>query len=139
MNRAELLLSVLADGRPHSRQEIFDRVGFMLTNNAASEARKLGKEVAHSVERGVHIYTLLVERDPTAAVGSPRSAVPQAVASEPVSRSTSSDAHQADTEELTANQPAVSVLHSSSPGEAAQVDRTPTLVPGQLSLLERVA
>jgi hypothetical protein len=39
MNRADKMFLALKDGDWHSRREIFDRVGFMLTNNAASELR----------------------------------------------------------------------------------------------------
>ena len=59
MNRAELLLSVLRDHRPHSRQDIFDRVGYMLTNNAASELRACGYDIQHSRKGRVDVYQLL--------------------------------------------------------------------------------
>lgn len=49
MNRAAKLHSVLRDGNPHSRRDIFERVGFMLTNNAASELRAEGFNVVHEV------------------------------------------------------------------------------------------
>lgn len=39
------MLSVLRDGQPHSREDIQQRVGFFLTNNAASELRDQGYEV----------------------------------------------------------------------------------------------
>lgn len=58
VSRADRLYSVLADGRPHSRQEVFERVGFMLTNNAASELRARGVEVEHRIVRKVHVYQL---------------------------------------------------------------------------------
>lgn len=45
MNRAAKMLSVLRDGQPHSREDIQTRVGFFLTNNAASELRDQGFEV----------------------------------------------------------------------------------------------
>lgn len=56
MNRADRLYSVLRDGRKHSRQEIFDAVGYMLTNNAASELRARGHDVRHLVERRLDVY-----------------------------------------------------------------------------------
>lgn len=58
MNRADLLHSVLKDGRRHSRRDIFDRVGFMLTNNAASELRARGVDVTHTREGRVDFYSL---------------------------------------------------------------------------------
>lgn len=60
MNRAELLYTVLADGRLHSRHEIFRVCGeFFLTNNAASELRaKRGVVVVHTVKDGEHFYQL---------------------------------------------------------------------------------
>lgn len=58
-NRADLMLEVLSDGGVHSRQEIFERVGFMLTNNAASELRDRGLNVVHRVERRIHTYQLV--------------------------------------------------------------------------------
>lgn len=58
-SRADRMLEVLQDRRPHSREEIFERVGFMLTNNAASELRERGYDVEHRVERRVHIYQLV--------------------------------------------------------------------------------
>lgn len=59
VSRADRMLEVLQDGRPHSREEIFERVGFMLTNNAASELREQGYEVEHRVERRIHTYQLV--------------------------------------------------------------------------------
>lgn len=56
MNRADRLLSVLRDGREHSRQDVFDAVGFMLTNNAAAELRAAGHSVTHRRKNGVDIY-----------------------------------------------------------------------------------
>lgn len=58
MNRADALLSCLKDGQPWTRRDIFDRVGFMLTNNAASELRARGIDVTHEVRRGEHVYRL---------------------------------------------------------------------------------
>jgi hypothetical protein len=76
VNRALLMLEVLRDGRPHTRREIFDHAGFLLTNNAASELRAMGYDVQQSRERvdGVNVYSYslhgslekpdCVERDP---------------------------------------------------------------------------
>lgn len=61
MNRADKMLSVLADGRAHSRADIFDRVGFMLTNNAASELRARGHNVEHTRQGDLDVYRLLGE------------------------------------------------------------------------------
>ena len=58
MNRADRMLAVLRDGREHSRQDIFDRAGFMLTNNAASELRAQGHNVIHSKRDGLDVYQL---------------------------------------------------------------------------------
>lgn len=58
MNRADRMLSVLHDGRIYSRREIFDRVGFMLTNDAAAELRLRGLDVQHSQDGRVHCYQL---------------------------------------------------------------------------------
>lgn len=69
--RADRMLEVLRDGRPHSREEIFERVGFMLTNNAASELRDKGYDVEHRVERRIHIYQLVGGLDEAAAALSP--------------------------------------------------------------------
>ena len=63
MNRADRMLEVLRDGRPHSRREIFDRAGFMLTNNAASELRARGLDVRQWREDGVYVYKLLSEAE----------------------------------------------------------------------------
>lgn len=68
VSRADRMLEVLRDRRPHSREEIFERVGFMLTNNAASELRERGYDVEHRVERRIHIYQL-VGLDEAAAAG----------------------------------------------------------------------
>ena len=59
VNRADLLYSVLKDGRTYSRQEIFDRVGFLMTNNAASELRQRGFNVEHKKAGGLDVYRLL--------------------------------------------------------------------------------
>lgn len=108
MNRADLLLSVLKDGKPHSRHEVFERVGFMLTNNAASELRARGYNVDHGFAGGVHTYTLLDE----GAAAAP---------------SSSSDAHRAGAAEA--------LVYDTSPGDDAGPESL-TLDPGQLSLLE---
>ena len=59
MNRADKMLSVLRDGKPHSRRDIFDRIGFLLTNNAAAELRAQGHDVRQSREQvdGVTVYS----------------------------------------------------------------------------------
>lgn len=68
VNRAERMLEVLRDGRPHSRQEIFEAAGgFFLTNNAASELRKQGYEISQRRERGVYVYQLVTADEDTAA------------------------------------------------------------------------
>lgn len=59
MNRADLLLSVLRDGKPHTRQDIFGRVGYFLANNAASELRARGFDVVHSREGRLDVYRLV--------------------------------------------------------------------------------
>lgn len=64
VSRADRMLSVLRDGRPHSRQEIFDAAGgFFLTNNAASELRRKGHTVTQRRERGIVVYQLLSRSD----------------------------------------------------------------------------
>jgi hypothetical protein len=68
VNRAQKMLSVLIDGHRHSRHDIFNRVGFMLTNNAASELRRLGFDVLHSNEGRVDFYELVTPlAEPTGA------------------------------------------------------------------------
>ena len=64
MNRAERLYRVLKDGRTYSRLEIFERVGFMLTNNAASELRAIGFNVEHRKEQGNDVYQLVLGEAP---------------------------------------------------------------------------
>ena len=63
VNRASRLYEVLRDGRVHSREEIFRRAGFMLTNNAASELRDQleprGLNVVHTVEHRVNCYQIV--------------------------------------------------------------------------------
>ena len=66
-NRADLMLEVLSDGGVHSRQEIFERVGFMLTNNAASELRDRGLNIVHRLERRIHTYQLISSDENEAA------------------------------------------------------------------------
>jgi len=61
VSRADRMLSVLSDRQPHSRQEIFEREGFFLTNNAASELRKRGYEISQTRERGIYVYQLVGE------------------------------------------------------------------------------
>jgi hypothetical protein len=59
VNRADLMLEVLSDGLPHSRQDIFAKAGcFFLTNNAASELRARGHVVEQSRKGGEFIYSL---------------------------------------------------------------------------------
>jgi len=62
-NRASRLYEALRDRERHSRREIFDRVGFMLTNNAASELREKikprGLDVIHTVEHRVDCYQIV--------------------------------------------------------------------------------
>ena len=72
VSRADRMLSVLRDGRPHSRQEIFEATGsFFLTNNAASELRAKGLTVEQRRDRGVVIYQLVgVEHAGDVAEGS---------------------------------------------------------------------
>jgi hypothetical protein len=144
VNRADLLLSVLRDGRPHSRQDVFDAVGFMLTNNAASELRAQGHNILHSIDGGLHTYqlsSLLEEGDPNEPDGAlavddivAMSPVPQAGRRpEPASPSSSGDAHPADA----ASSPEYAASVVSSPRDAAP--DSPTQVPGQLSILGGVA
>lgn len=60
VGRADRMLEVLRDGRARSRQEIFEAAGgFFLTNNAASELRKRGYQIAQRKERGVYVYQLV--------------------------------------------------------------------------------
>jgi len=63
VNRSTRLYEVLRDGRVHSRDEIFHRAGFMLTNNAASELREQlesrGLGVVHTVEHRVDCYQIV--------------------------------------------------------------------------------
>ena len=63
MNRADLLHSVLKDGREHTRREIFEQVGYMLTNNAASELRARGHNVQHTRKGRVDAYQLVSNRE----------------------------------------------------------------------------
>lgn len=75
MNRADKLLAVLRDGREHSRQDVFDAHGFMLTNNAASELRARGHNVEHRRRDGLDVYRLVsldappVQSGPTGRAG----------------------------------------------------------------------
>jgi len=64
VNRADRMLAALRDGTPWSRAEIFDRVGFMLTNNAASELRDRGFTVIESRRGGEYFYQLLNPAQP---------------------------------------------------------------------------
>lgn len=60
--RARLLYQVLRLGELKSRQQIFDAVGWMLTNNAASELNadleEHGYRVVHSVVDRLHCYRI---------------------------------------------------------------------------------
>lgn len=58
MNRADRMLAVLIDGRPHTRHDIQFRKGYFLTNNAASELRKRGLIVNHWKEGRTDYYQL---------------------------------------------------------------------------------
>lgn len=69
MNRADKMLSVLKDGRTYSRLEIMERVGFMMTNNAAAELRARGVRVEHRKEKGVDVYQLVGVLDEAASAG----------------------------------------------------------------------
>jgi len=59
VNRADKMLEVLRDGRPHTRRDLFERCGFFLTNNAAAELRARGYDVRQSRARvdGVIVYS----------------------------------------------------------------------------------
>lgn len=64
------MLEVLRDGRDHSRQDIFDAHGYMLTNNAAAELRARGYDIQHSKHDGLDVYRYvgsLAEPDPSLA------------------------------------------------------------------------
>lgn len=63
MNRADKLFAVLRDGREHSRQDVFDAEGFMLTNNAAAELRARGYDVRHRRRGGLDMYQLVGSLD----------------------------------------------------------------------------
>lgn len=78
VSRADRMLSVLRDRRPHSRQEIFEATGsFFLTNNAASELRGKGFIVEQRRERGVVVYQLVgVEHAGDAEEGTSGRALP---------------------------------------------------------------
>jgi hypothetical protein len=58
-SRAARMLEVLRDGKPHTRRDLFDHVGFFLCNNGASELRAAGYDVQQSRERvdGVNVYS----------------------------------------------------------------------------------
>jgi len=62
MNRADKMLAVLQDGRSHSRHDIWRDAGeFFLTNNAASELRLRGLNVAY--DKADDTYQLLSSLD----------------------------------------------------------------------------
>lgn len=54
------MLAVLRDGAWHTRREIQERVGFFLTNNAASELRSRGLTVEQRRLQGNYEYRLPV-------------------------------------------------------------------------------
>jgi hypothetical protein len=56
--RAATMLAVLADGKEHTRADIFKASGkFFLTNNAAAELRSKGYDVrSREIKRGEHGY-----------------------------------------------------------------------------------
>lgn len=58
MNRATRMLELLRDGQRHSRRDLFERCGFFLTNNAASELRAEGHDIEQTREmvRGDVVY-----------------------------------------------------------------------------------
>lgn len=58
MNRADRMYAALMDGKPRTRQEIQMKVGYFLTNNAASELRQRGHGVTHWKEGRTHYYQL---------------------------------------------------------------------------------
>jgi hypothetical protein len=138
MNRSDLLLSVLADGKPHSRQEIFERAGFMLLNNASSELRAQGHVIVCSRESDLYVYTLVAspldDGDPerlsaTAVERVVLSPVSRAgVSPEPASPSSSGDAHQAGVE---------APVSSTSPWDDAAPDHPHGS--GQMSLYDLAA
>jgi hypothetical protein len=60
VNRADRLHAALADGKPHTRGDIFRAAGsFFLTNNAASELRSRGIEVVQWRPDGEYVYQLV--------------------------------------------------------------------------------
>jgi biotin operon repressor len=89
MNRADRMLSVLKDGRVYSRREIFERVGYLMTNNAAAELRARGFEVEHRKEKGNDVYRLVGRLDEARATNS-QSAAPTLSAQARASSSTPS-------------------------------------------------
>jgi hypothetical protein len=67
-SRAAQMLRVLRDGKRHSREEILQLAGgFFLTNNAASELRRMGYDVQHAYEKGLHVYWLVPPAEAAAA------------------------------------------------------------------------
>lgn len=76
VSRADRMFEVLRDGQPHSREEIFERVGFMLTNNAAAELRERGYEIESWQERRIFIYQLVGLDEAAATEPSPSASSP---------------------------------------------------------------
>lgn len=58
VSRSQKMLHALQDGRWHSRREIQERVGYFLTNNAASELRSKGYAVEQRRVKGNYEYRL---------------------------------------------------------------------------------
>ena len=102
VNRANRLHEVLRDGRVHSRDEIFHRAGFMLTNNAASELRdqleSQGLGVVHTVEHRVDCYQVV--RLEKVEEGAARPGECSSVSGTLASSSTSSHHHDETLEQL---------------------------------------
>lgn len=65
VNRADKMRRVLRDGKPHSREEIQQREGFFLTNNAAAELRAQGCDVRKTQDGATIFYTLVAPLNET--------------------------------------------------------------------------
>lgn len=123
MNRAQLMLSVLQSAdRPFSRDEIFSRVGHMLTNNAASELRARGYDVVRSQQRDpsgdgwIYFYRLAGVLPSEAGVDA---AMPGSVGRSPAT--TASDARS--TDELSPSRDADAVTSEPGPRRPSEFDR----------------